>query len=38
MKLGDRISEDEAIEMIREADIDGDGRVGYDGGLNFTHL
>ncbi|CAN0898227.1 Calmodulin-like protein 8 [Linum grandiflorum] len=30
MDMGERLTEDEALHMIREADFDGDGRVNYD--------
>ena len=29
-KLGEKLTEEEAEEMIREADIDGDGQVNYE--------
>jgi calmodulin len=29
--LGERLSEEEVDDMIREADLDGDGMVNYDG-------
>lgn len=31
--LGERLSEEEVDDMIREADLDGDGMVNYDGQL-----
>ncbi|MAG86047.1 MAG: calcium-binding protein [Flavobacteriaceae bacterium] len=31
LELGEELSEDEIDEMIREADVDGDGLVDYDG-------
>jgi len=30
MNFGEKLSDDEAQEMIDEADIDGDGRVDYE--------
>ncbi len=29
--LGEKLTEDEVEEMIREADLDGDGKVSYEG-------
>jgi len=29
--IGERLSDNEVDEMIREADIDGDGQINYDG-------
>ena len=29
--LGEELTDEEVDEMIREADIDGDGQVNYDG-------
>lgn len=29
--LGERLSEEEVDDMIKEADIDGDGQVNYEG-------
>lgn len=34
--LGEKLSDVEVDEMIREADIDGDGQINYDGLLPRT--
>jgi len=31
MNLGEKLTEDEVDEMMREADIDGDGEINYEG-------
>ncbi len=36
--LGEHLSEEEIREMITEADVDGDGRVNYEGNNNNNNV
>ncbi|KAG0694301.1 hypothetical protein DFH29DRAFT_815483, partial [Suillus ampliporus] len=38
MDLGEKLTDGEADEMIREADIDGDGQINYEDWCPFPHL
>ena len=35
--LGEKLTDEEVDEMIREADIDGDGHINYEGIISLTH-
>ena len=35
--LGEKLTDEEVDEMIREADIDGDGQVNYEGEIDDAH-
>ena len=32
-KLGENLTDEEVAEMIKEADLDGDGQIGFEGNL-----
>ena len=36
--LGEKLSDEELEEMIREADIDGDGQVNYEGTCMYLYM
>lgn len=37
--LGEKLTEEEVEDMIKEADMDGDGMINYDGkAFNFFHF
>jgi hypothetical protein len=37
--LGEKLTDAEVDEMIREADVDGDGQINYDGAfMSFPHV
>ena len=35
--VGEKLSDNEVDEMIREADVDGDGQINYDGMFTLSH-
>ena len=35
--LGEKLTDDEVEEMIREADLDGDGMVSFEGNKDVMH-
>lgn len=38
MKLGERLTDEEVEQMIKEADLDGDGQVSYEEFVRFMML
>lgn len=36
--LGEKLSEEEVDDMIKEADMDGDGMVNYDGNVSVLNM
>lgn len=36
--LGEKLSDNEVDEMIREADVDGDGQINYDEFVKVSHF
>ena len=38
LNIGEKMSEEEVENMIKEADEDGDGQVNYDGRYFFLHI
>jgi Ca2+-binding EF-hand superfamily protein len=38
LNLGEKMTDEEIIEMIKEADLDGDGKLNYDGEYCFQHV
>ena len=38
LPTGEKLSDTEVDEMIREADVDGDGQINYEGAFRFVPL